>query len=99
MVASAAGTGADCVQGFLHCLKDCRVLTHAEIVVRAPHCDLGADAVVIGARKAAAAPLEIGEDAIAPLGTQHLEPLFEETLVIHPAAASSPKIDACQMCK
>jgi len=46
------------------------VLTHAEIVVRAPYGDLGADAVIEGARKAAAAPLEIGKDAIPPLGAQ-----------------------------
>jgi hypothetical protein len=38
---------------------------------------LGADAVVIGAWKTAAAPLEIGEGAVPPLGAQRIEPLFE----------------------
>jgi hypothetical protein len=41
------------------------MLAHAEIVVRAPDRDLGTDAVVEGARKPAAAPLEIGKDAVA----------------------------------
>jgi len=59
------------------------MLAHAEIIVRAPDGDLGADAVVEGAREAAAAPLEIGEDAVAPLGAQRVEALTEEPLVIH----------------
>ena len=36
-----------------------------------------------GAREAAAAPLEIGEDAIPSLGVQCVEALFEVALVIH----------------
>ena len=60
-----------------------RVLAHAEIVVRAPDGDLGADPVIEGARKAAAAPLEIGEDAVAPLGAQRVEALFEKAFVVH----------------
>ena len=67
----------------LHRRQHGRVLAHAEIVVRAPHRDLGADPVVEGAREAAAAPLEIGEDAVPPLGAQRIEALFEEALVIH----------------
>jgi len=59
------------------------VLPHAEIVVRAPHGDLGADPMIIGSRKAAAAPLEIGKDPIPPFGAQRIEPLFKESLVIH----------------
>jgi hypothetical protein len=39
--------------------------------------------VVIGARKTAAAPLEIGEHPVPPLGPQRLEALFDEALVIH----------------
>ena len=78
-----AGAGADRAQRLLHCCQDRRVLPHAEIVVRAPHRDLGADAVVEGARKAAAAPFEIGEDPVSPLGTKRTEALSEEALVIH----------------
>jgi hypothetical protein len=59
------------------------VLAHAEIIIRAPNGDLGADAVVEGAREAAAAPLEIGKDAISPLGAQRIKALLEVVLVIH----------------
>ena len=79
-VAGAAGAGADRPQRLFHRRQHRRVLPHAEIVVRAPHRDLGADAVIIGARKPAAAPLEIGEDAIPPLGAQRIEALFEVSL-------------------
>jgi hypothetical protein len=65
------------------------VLAHAEIVVRAPHRDLGADAVVEGARKAPAAPLEIGKDAIPPLGVQRVEALSEGRTPTAMASASS----------
>jgi hypothetical protein len=82
-VACAAGAGANRPQRLFHRRQHRRVLPHAEIVVRAPHRDLGADAVVEGARKAAAAPLEIGKDAITPLGVQRVEALSEEALVIH----------------
>jgi hypothetical protein len=59
------------------------MLAHAEIVVRAPDGDLGADAVIEGAWKAAAAALEIGKDAVPPLGVQDTEAPSEEPLVIH----------------
>jgi hypothetical protein len=52
-------------------------------VLGAPDGDLGADPVVEGARKAAAAPLEIGEDPVSPLATQRIEALFEVAFVIH----------------
>src|SRR4029077_19757406 len=82
-VAGAAGAGADRLQCLLHRRQYRRVLAHAEIIVRAPHRDLGADAVIIGARKAAAAPFEIGEYAISPLGVQRVQTPSEEALVIH----------------
>ena len=59
------------------------MLAHAEIVVRAPDGDLGADPVIEGARKIAAAPLEVGEHAVPSLGAQHLQALSEEPFVIH----------------
>ena len=40
------------------------------------------NAVVPGARKPPAAPLQIGEDAIAPLGAQRFEALLEEALAL-----------------
>jgi len=82
-VARAAGAGPNRPQRLLHGRQYCRVLPHAEIVVRAPDGHLGADAVVESARKAAAAPLEIGEDAIPSLDVQCVEALFEVALVIH----------------
>src|SRR5206468_7969724 len=86
-VAGAAGAGADRPQGLLHRRQDRRMLPRAEVVVRAPDGDLGADPVIEGARKAAAAPLEIGEDAIPRLGAQRAEALSEEALVIHAGPA------------
>jgi len=59
------------------------MLAHAKIVVRAPDRDLGADPMIKGARKAAAAPLEVGKDALAILCMQLNEALFEEAFVVH----------------
>jgi hypothetical protein len=39
--------------------------------------------MIEGARKAAAAPFEIGKDAVTALGVQRVEALSEEALVIH----------------
>jgi hypothetical protein len=41
------------------------------------------------AGEAAAAPFEIGEDAISPLGGQRIEALFEEAFVAHLAQFAS----------
>src|ERR1700730_7874013 len=82
-VAGSAGACTYCPQGLFHRCQDGGMLPHAEIVVRAPHGDLGADAVIKGAREAAAAPLEIGKDPVAPFGAQRVEALTEEALVIH----------------
>src|SRR5215469_11944109 len=69
------------------CREHRGMLAHAEIVVRAPHRDLGADAVVIGARKPAAPPLQIGEHAVPPLGAQSVEAVFEVVFVMGATAA------------
>src|SRR5216684_6147434 len=82
-VARSAGAGADRPQRLRHRRQHRRMLPHAEIIVRAPDRDLGADAVIEGARKAAAAPFEIGKDAIPPLGAHCVETLSEKALVIH----------------
>jgi hypothetical protein len=39
--------------------------------------------MIEGARKAAATPLEIGEDPISPFGPKRLEALLEERFVVH----------------
>jgi len=47
--------------------------------------------MIKGARKPAAAPLEIGEDAVPPLGAQRLQALFEEAVVVHrPSESANP---------
>ena len=65
------------------------MLAHAEVVDRAPDGDLGADPVIEGARKMAAPPLGVGEDAVALLGAQPLQALSEEAFVIHRNCAPS----------
>jgi hypothetical protein len=57
-VARAAGAGTDRAQGLLHRPEHRRMLPHAEIVVRAPYRDLGADP--INNRR----PLETGRTAV-----------------------------------
>jgi len=66
-VASAAAAGAKRTNGLDHRIEHHRVLPHAEIVVGAPDRHLVADAILESAREEPAAPLEIGEDAIAAL--------------------------------
>src|SRR6516164_60552 len=89
-VAGPAGARADRPQRLFHCRQHCRVLPHAEIIVRAPHRDLGTDAVIKGARKAASASLEIGKDAVASLGAQRFLTLTEELFLIHGAPCWLP---------
>src|SRR5260370_16489826 len=88
-VARTAGAGADRPQRLFHRRQHRRMLPHAEIIVRAPDRDLGADAVIESERKAATAPLEIGEDAIPPLGAKLIEALFEEDFVVHGSPQSA----------
>ena len=82
-VAGSAGARTHCPQRLFHGREHRRMLPHAEVIVRAPHGDFGPDAVIEGPRKAAAAPFEIGEDAVAPLSAQRLEALVKEPFVIH----------------
>src|SRR5215469_6420393 len=82
-VAGPAAAGAQRPHRLDHCVDHGRVLAHTEIVVRAPHGHLFPDAMVVRSREAAAAPLEIGEDAIASLATKLTDALGEEILVVH----------------
>jgi hypothetical protein len=91
-VADSAGAGADRPQRLFHRRQHRRVLAHAEIVVGAPDGDLCPDPMIEGARKAAAAPLEIGQDAIPSLGTQRVEALFEKGLVIYAGRCWLPSL-------
>jgi len=65
-VARPAGPGADRSQRLLDRRQYRRVLAHAALAVRAPPRDLGGDAMAVGARKPAAAPLEIGKYTVPP---------------------------------
>src|SRR4030088_2551523 len=87
-VAGPSRPGAGSAQFFGHGRPHGRVLAHAEIVVRAPHRDLGADAVVESAREATAAPLEISEDPVAALGVERVNARPKEAVEIHIAAAA-----------
>ena len=82
-IAGAARAGARSAQFLRHGRQHGRVLPHAEIIVRAPHRDLGADAVIESAREAAAAPLEIGKDPVAALGVERVDARPEKTVEIH----------------
>ena len=89
-VARAASPGAEPGGGFDHGAHDLRVLPHAEIVVGAPDDDLfrSLRRVPNGVRKAASHPLEVGEDAVAPLDMQTRESVGEET--VKPRSARLP---------
>ena len=84
-VAGAAGAGADAGRGLDHGADHLGVLAHAEIVVGAPDHDvaLALRRMPDGVRKPAGDPLEIGENAIAPLVMQAIEGGTEELAVIH----------------
>ena len=91
-VARAAGPGAGAAHRVAHGLDHGRVLAHAEIVVRAPDDDLALDAAVVAARarKIPGAAREIGEDAVAALGSQRTERIGETGFVVHGGAGVFP---------
>src|SRR5438132_7663236 len=82
-VAGSAGPRTHFPQRLFHRRQHRRMLPHAEIIVRAPDGNLGPDPMIESAREAAATPLEIGKDAVAPLGAQRIEALTEEGFVVH----------------
>ena len=66
------------------------MLAHAEIVVRAPHGDLAAAAMIEGAREGAGPPLQIGEYPVMALGPERIEARLEKAFVIH-GLTTSPR--------
>src|SRR5438128_1439472 len=86
-VTRTAAAGAERAYGLNHRIEHDRVLAHPEIVVRAPHRHLASDAVIEGAGKKAATPLEMGEGAVAPFRAKLIKTLSEEAFVIHLAAS------------
>ncbi len=92
-VAGAAGAGAGAGGRFDHGADDLGVLAHAEIIVGAPDHDiaLALGRVPHGMGKPAGEPLQIGEDAIAPLVMQTVEGGTEELIVIHRKSRTEPE--------
>ena len=84
-VARATGAGAALIDGGLHRVAHDLVLTHAEIVVRAPDRDFVGRVIVIafGLWKLAAAALQLGKDAIIALIPQSVELCCEHGIKIH----------------
>ena len=87
-VARAAGADAHPPGRVGHGRDHRLVLAHAEIVVGAPDDDL-AGLVPVPPQRVGEAPgdaLQIGEDAIAPLGMERGDRLGEDRLIVHRAA-------------
>src|ERR1700733_4541143 len=84
-VAGAAGAGADTGRGFDHGADHLGVLAHAEIVVGAPDHDVARPPwrMPDRVREPGGDPLEVGEDAVAPLVMQAAEGGAEVLAVIH----------------
>src|SRR5581483_6508363 len=92
-VAGAAGTGAGTVDRRMHRGRDLRMLAKAEIVVAAPDGDfprrVAGCRAIERLRETALDALEIGEDAVTPLGLQVAELLAEEGIeILHQAATA-----------
>ena len=84
-IAGAAGAGAATVERLMHSRQHRRILSHAEIIVRAPHRHLIlAGRVVMGrAREGAGAAFQIGKDTVATFTMQAIELAAEKAFVIH----------------
>jgi hypothetical protein len=84
-IARAARTGAATIQRFMHGAQHIRVLTHAEIIIRAPNSHFTAHALIMpsGARKLSTTPLEIGEDPVPAFTAKAIKLTLEKFFVIH----------------
>src|SRR5215831_15637747 len=89
-IAGAAGTGAQARRRRHHCTDHLRVLSHAEIVVRAPDHDLAPAGwrMPDGMRETAGDALEVREDSIALLFLQPAQRCSKERVVIHFSSSS-----------
>ena len=84
-IAGAAGARADGVDRLMHGVAHDWVLTHAEIIVRAPHGHLAGAGFgeMLGRGIGSATALQVGEDPIAAFLMQRIEMLVEAILVVH----------------
>src|SRR5579863_3139707 len=96
-IARTTSSRAATVQRFMHRRKHFWVLTHAEIIVRAPHHYVTETAGMMLLRpgKPAGASLQIGERAVAFLSTKALQLPMKMGLVIHsvlPSTSTRPRV-------
>ncbi len=80
--AGPAAARTESLDGLGHRIDDERMLSHAEIVVRAPDRHLVSGAVVVGAGEAPAAPLQVREHPVAPFRAQNVQVPSETSFVI-----------------
>jgi hypothetical protein len=62
--------------------ENSRMLPHPKVIVRAPDSHLGPEQVMIGQRKCAGSPLEVGEVPVTPFPAKCLKPAVEECVTI-----------------
>src|SRR5260221_11773970 len=86
-IARPTGAGTIAHQGRLHGTEHGRMLSHAEIVVRAPNGDFMRRCIrpfaPESAREPAGLSFKIGEDAIATFRPQLAQPILKKLLKIH----------------
>src|SRR4029077_1669230 len=84
-VARATSSSATKIKRFMHCPKNQRMLSHAEIVVGTPHADglCSFDCMMLGPWKRSSLPLKIREDAVTTFGAQLVKLSVEEVAVNH----------------
>src|SRR5262245_17899812 len=88
-IASAARTGAETRRRCYHGANHLRVLSHAEIVVRAPDHDLARPGwrMPNRVRETAGNALEIGKNSVTLLFSQPVQRRSKERVVIHALAS------------
>ena len=84
-IARATGAGAHFVQGLMHGGQNFFVLSHAQIIIRAPDGNVLLSAIMISGRlgKFTGLTLQLGEDAIAPFTTKVRQSMGKQFIVIH----------------
>ena len=79
----------------MHRRQHLRVLTHAQIIVRAPDGDLARTVVTGGGRKFALVPFQLGKVAIVALGLERGQFGGEKVFEVHMISALSRFFDNC----
>ena len=84
-VAGPASTGTEPVQSLVHGGDHRGMLSHAQIVVRAPHRNgsLATRPVMRGMREIPSMPFQIREDAVVALSPEAIELFAKQRLIVH----------------